>query len=429
MTRLEETIIKRSKKLRPISPTEKKYGEKMCDKRIIAFYNKCYCSECGAVIGMKKDIVADNDEDNRYLEKKCKECHSKLTGVVVGSAKGGTESYYYDIVTTNGEYQLIRHSLIYKTVYPGKKPSYSHYEVIQNWITDYGKEIIIARDSKPFTIDGWSLSSEMKIKRKITDYYGYSRYDIEGYLKYPRQRFIPILKRNGAVKTIGTPNRFCMKLIKDPLVEKVLKMGQEKVVREMVNLDRDPQKWMNQIRICTRHGYKIEDYGLWVDYLEYLEELGKDLNSPAYLCPNDLRLAHDVMREKVAREHERIRMEENRRKARRLEKYYKKKIEPFIGLHIEGKGIDIEPLRTVSEFLEEGEHMHHCVFDNGYYKKADCLIMSAKSNGERLETIEVSLRTFKIVQSRGVCNSDSKRHGDILALVNQNMNKIKKLTR
>ena len=45
--------------------------------------------------------------------------------------------------------------------------------------------------------------------------------------------------------------------------------------------------------------------------------------------------------------------------------------------------------------------MHHCVFTNEYYLKADSLILSATIDGKRIETIEVSLKRMEVVQSRG----------------------------
>lgn len=43
------------------------------------------------------------------------------------------------------------------------------------------------------------------------------------------------------------------------------------------------------------------------------------------------------------------------------------------------------------------------------------------------ETIELDLKTFRILQSRGHCNQDSPFHKEILSLVNNNMTAIRKL--
>ena len=48
------------------------------------------------------------------------------------------------------------------------------------------------------------------------------------------------------------------------------------------------------------------------------------------------------------------------------------------------------------------------------------LILSATIEGKRIETIEMSLRTLEVVQSRGVCNKNTEYHEQIINLVNAN---------
>ena len=76
---------------------------------------------------------------------------------------------------------------------------------------------------------------------------------------------------------------------------------------------------------------------------------------------------------------------------------------------------------------EEGRKMHHCVFDMGYYKRQDSLILTARSvaDGSRIETVEVSLRSFKVLQSHGLQNSFTPYHEEIIKLVEKNINKIR----
>ena len=71
----------------------------------------------------------------------------------------------------------------------------------------------------------------------------------------------------------------------------------------------------------------------------------------------------------------------------------------------------------------EGRLMHHCV--GGYHNRKDSLILSATIDGKRIETIEVSLATLKVVQSRGVCNENTEYHDRIVNLVNSNVNLIR----
>jgi len=69
--------------------------------------------------------------------------------------------------------------------------------------------------------------------------------------------------------------------------------------------------------------------------------------------------------------------------------------------------------------------MHHCVFTNGYYKKKDSLILSARVGQRHVETIEINLKTLAIVQSRGVCNQNTEYHERIIGLVKKNINLIR----
>ena len=56
-----------------------------------------------------------------------------------------------------------------------------------------------------------------------------------------------------------------------------------------------------------------------------------------------------------------------------------------------------------------------------YYAKPDSIILSAHDlSGVRLETVEFSIMQGKVVQSRGVCNSNTEYHDRIIKLVNDN---------
>ena len=54
--------------------------------------------------------------------------------------------------------------------------------------------------------------------------------------------------------------------------------------------------------------------------------------------------------------------------------------------------------------------------------------MTAIAGEKHVETIEVNLKSFQIVQSRAVCNGTSEYHDCIIRLVEKNMSLIKKLT-
>ena len=97
----------------------------------------------------------------------------------------------------------------------------------------------------------------------------------------------------------------------------------------------------------------------------------------------------------------------------------------FFGIAFTDGTINIRVLESVQEYLEEGNVLHHCVFTNEYYIKPNSLILSATISGKRLETIEVSLETMKVIQCRGLCNQNTEYHDQIINLVHRNMKQIR----
>ena len=65
------------------------------------------------------------------------------------------------------------------------------------------------------------------------------------------------------------------------------------------------------------------------------------------------------------------------------------------------------------------------LFSNSYFLEKNSLILSATIDGKRIETVEVSLKTLEVVQSRGLHNSNTEYHDRIVNLVNSNVNLIR----
>lgn len=101
----------------------------------------------------------------------------------------------------------------------------------------------------------------------------------------------------------------------------------------------------------------------------------------------------------------------------------------FFGISFTDGTIQVYVLESVQEPLDEGVAMHHCVFDNAYYLKEKSLIYSATNKGKRIETIEVSLDTLKVVQSRGVCNKNTEYHDQIVSFFNSKRKLIRQRIR
>ena len=189
----------------------------------------------------------------------------------------------------------------------------------------------------------------------------------------------------------------------------------------------------SSVKIAIRNHYQVKEPALWVDMIKAMAELGGDIRNRKFVCPKNLRAEHDKWMKALYRKHERDRREADQRKleaeiekAREWEQRYKEEKEKYFGVVIEGNGIIVTPIPSVEAMREEGAAMHHCVFTNGYYKRPDSLILSARDQeGKRVETIEVNLTVLKIVQSYGACNKLTEHHQEILDLVNDNMWRIK----
>ena len=117
---------------------------------------------------------------------------------------------------------------------------------------------------------------------------------------------------------------------------------------------------------------------------------------------------------------------ESIKEAETWESKYRKQMGKFFDITFGDDTLTISVFTSVADIAAEGTAMHHCVFAMGYYKRADTLLLSAHDkDGNRVETIEINLKTFKVVQSRGVCNKSTEHHKRIVDLCNANMYRIK----
>lgn len=244
---------------------------------------------------------------------------------------------------------------------------------------------------------------------------------------YPKFKVTDTLRRNGFEDNFHNivPTELIPALLSDSRVETLLKSGQIPLLKFfMHNGRRSIDSYWASIRICLRNGYHIEDGSLWCDMVDMLNQLGKDIHNAKYVCPTDLRAAHDHYQTKHRARQERENIIKKRKEAMEAEQAYKQLKAKFFGIEFTDGIIRIHVLESVQEHLEEGTVMHHCVYDAHYYSKPQSLIFSATKDGERIETIEVSLETMKVVQSRGVCNKNTEYHEQILALMQKNMRMI-----
>lgn len=280
-------------------------------------------------------------------------------------------------------------------------------------------------------MDSWIVGSELTLKNIPVLYKDYTQMLPISASKITS--VLPILKRNGLKGSFHDmqPRDVIEGLIQNNMFETLWKCGQFSLLQALAykwNRDYNNADKVAAIKIALRHGYKIADGKMWLDMIDMLKRAQKDIRNPKFVCPYDLEKAHDEAMNMYHKYEERQRKIAERKKLiedKKAAKKYSVARKCFMGLKLTDGTIVIQVLPTVNAVMKEGEAMHHCVFAAEYYKKLDSLLLTAKVNGERVETIEVDLKRYELVQSRGVCNQNSKYHDKIVRLVNENMNVIR----
>ena len=402
-----------------------------------AFYTKKHgyaCLECGHRFsgfpgGYKEEV-------------NCPYCGKHLRAEVTRKLKDVEYKSYMLMQAKehNGhEYFVQRLFCVTKSLRVGQKADL-YLERVAEFFTTEGHQVCLGI---PITQNGsWAFSQPLTIKKPTANYYGYYGTSYDSYQVFPKYQHIEsvpsILERNGFRWEFenSVPQQFVKRLMCEPEFEKLYKMGGIKFANYA------EEHILNQYKIANRHHYRIADMSIWVDTIRLLRKLGMDDRNPKHICPDDLHRWHNQLlsrwnrieeraRQARLREQERIRSEEELKRLEREKSIceeYVNRIARFLQLQIQDELINISPIPTVDAVREEGNAMHHCVFAMGYYKRDNVLLLSARDCfGNRVETIEVNLDTYKVAQSRGKYNSNTEHHDRILSLMEQGMSQIREM--
>ena len=284
-------------------------------------------------------------------------------------------------------------------------------------------------------VDSWNTNSELSLKECHALYRDYTQL-----LPIAAQKvtsMLPVLKRNGLKGSFHNmqPRDVIEGLLKNNIFETLWKCKQFSLLQAFAyewNRDYNDASKMDAVKIVLRHNYHIKDGRMWVDMVNMLERAHKDFRNPKFVCPINLKAGHDKAMDlcnKYEEKQRKIKEQMELLEDQKAVKAYEVARKCFIGMVISDGTVVIQVLPTVKDVEQEGKAMHHCVFTNKYYKRLDSLLLTAKVNDERVETIEVDLKRYQLVQSRGVCNQNSKYHNEIVSLVNKNMNIIRKFNK
>lgn len=423
--KLQHLVAELSSKLPVLTDAQRKWAQEHCFPHLgYKCKDEVWCSDCGKMWVTTDETLACNNGDI-----KCPYCGHKLK-IKVSRKQKDDEVTYMTIVTVVEDFQVLRHIYVNRFAKKNKEPYFFVTEVAQQWIAEKGKQTVMA---KPMNMgcNGWIYSEPLSIKNEYSGWMGYSynKYAINGYV-YPKLKILPILQRNGLKSSFHdiTPSSLITSLLECGIAEMLLKTKQYSLLKHLHNKGGISHKWA--VNICNRNGYIVKDAPMWQDYLDLLDYFHLDTHNAKYVCPGNLKAEHDRLykkkqaiefKQRREREHV-VAIEEKERQKKQIHEFYKR-MEKFFGIVITDGVITIQPLESVTQFYQEGKNMHHCVY--GYYKRTDCLILSARIGNKRIETIEVSLKTLNIVQSRGTCNQNTEYHDQIIGLVNKNIGLIK----
>lgn len=417
-TKVELRIVELSKSLPNITQNFHRQAYSKCfDKSAVKSRKTIFCLECGYSWKSQES----NDDKNAT----CSNCNKKLN-FTERYSNGLRETDYYQVLTTAGEFQIVRMFCITKWMKKNQKCSYFAHEVMQIFIDEKGKTRTMSKNVMGMSqyFDQWIASSTLTLKQSENS----NRFNLRPSFIHPNMQLSPILIRNGFDGNFHgiAPQILFREILRDNVAETLLKIQQFDMLYYHIrntNLKVSGIYWKS-VRICNRNSYQIEDAKLWVDYIDLLEHFGKDLRNSKYVCPADLEMAYNKLMLKKQEEVIKSTFEEKKKQINKNQKRYFKTKKQFFGLVFSNENISINVIETVKEFLEEGCIHKHCVFSNEYYKKDNSLILSAKVKGVHIETVQVSLDNFEILQSRGRGNKATKYHNDIIDLVKRNMHQI-----
>ena len=427
-TALQKQVAALSATLRPITATQEKWAYRHCFEHFAYRTNSgtMTCSDCGHQWKSGNGSLCDT-----LAGCKCPHCGAELK-VQDTRKRTFRHTQYFSVTTTYKGFQVIRVSQLRFESKKGEPMKFYCHEVVQRWISPEGKVVNMAllRGFPFFYCDLWALDSEMEVRPNNSLYDDVCQWSDE----YPAKRYIPQLKRNGFNgKFYGImPVTLMKELLSNPPVETLMKAGKINEMKHFINNPENGRKYWDSYKIAMRHRYQINNLSLWFDYLRMLDRLGKDVRNPKNICPADFINAHDTISRKIEAIRRREREEQQRkineerllREKKNEEKFNTLKAK-FFGLVITDSEIEVKVLESIEEYLNEGETQHICVFSSEYYLKKDTLVLSARINGTIIETVEVDLKTLKVVQCHGKYNQDTEYHDRIIDLVNSNAKLIR----
>ena len=353
----------------------------------------CLCPECGTQIEIK-------DTKERVIRDKS----------------------YFNVITTMEDYQVIRMFLMIVEMRKGMKAKPAYLEIGSYWIDPKGgKTVVGLQRTLGYYIDSFAFGSPLEI-RYDNDAFNH----IADQWVYPRIKVTDTIKRNGFKNSTYHihPVTLFQQLLSNPKAETLMKSNEIELLRHLCHHPADVDKYWNTIKIAKRNGYKFKDVGMWFDYIKMLERMGRDLNSPSLIAPQDLKTSHDIYVAKLNRQ----RIKEQREKERQQAIEDKAKFEElksrYFGMALTDGEIEIHSIDTIDDYYKIGESQSICCGTAKYFLKENTLTLAAYIGNKQIATIEISLDDYHIIQCRAFANGICEYTEQIAGIINANKKMI-----
>ncbi|WP_372934480.1 PcfJ domain-containing protein [Mariniphaga sediminis] len=420
-TKLQREVIKRSIQLRKINKKERDWARHHCfEHKGFATKTRVICMDCGE--SFSPDLI----HRKRAV---CPHCKTQLK-IDYTRKRTDKQEAYFTIAEVYSGFQVIRYWEIIIYYKKGEKARVFIWEVLQHWISleNWKYEVVARIHNLNYVCDSWS--GEMQIRKEYSrwQYSRGNKYDIYPTKIHPDSIFYEKYKYHGIDYRLRglTPLEAISFVPKNSRAETLLKAKQYSFLNNYHAGRGGVSRYWSSVKICMRNKYRVKDASMYFDYLDALNFFHKDLRNAHYVCPKNLKKAHDYYVDKRRRAIEKQEEEEKRKKAIENTRTFVQLKQPYFGIAFSKGELNIKVLESIEEYMEEGDKLHHCVFTNEYYLKPDSLVLSARINDEPVETIEVSLDDFSILQARGRNNLPTKHHDKIVELVNKGIPQIRK---
>lgn len=372
-----------------------------------------------------------------HTPKGCPKCRAKFTQIAMQHTTRGKEAAYTSMVDVYEGYQVVRLILLEAHYAIGHRRLITTNEVMQFWIAEDGSNYTFSKATNNFgwQYDQWIASRLSFLKarthrQELREQLCPHAVHIKALL--PRLQTLGYSGQPELLDHCAAPQVAIKGLLSDWLLEVLLKQGQYALFKTALGRRRrELEEIMGTLKIALRHRINLptaEHVDAWLDYIRQCKRLGLDTRNPAIICPSDAIGAHDKMTERINEAERRKKKKKmlSEMAAQTLE--YQKRLGHLLNLSFKVGEFEVSVLKTVEQFYEEAHRLNHCVWSSEYYKKENSLILSARLNGEPVETIEVDLRRKRVEQSRGMDNEPTVHHEYIVNGVNRNIKKqIKKV--